>query len=263
MGLELEGHGSSVRESSPRNNRRVPHTPDFLCSFVGSLKFLRLSLKKGAHAVLSRAAYRKFGASRSFFARCGIPLLSPSSPKGTQLRPTSQTGPDKQLRRGAPCSHQRTWAENEVFRMLSLTEAKAVDGLLGCPVDPRHLLSVGNRTLRLPRKGIKHRHQHKQRPHSRQPHNPQNRNRIFPSARAVIAAIQQDQIAERPNMMRTRLDHSQPNIPRLIINPEKILRHPTIRSSDHNHAGMGKLVHLPIRPRHANIIEPSSGSEIA
>jgi hypothetical protein len=60
-----------------RPNRRVPHTPDFLCSFVGSQNFLRLSLKKGAHAVLSRAAYRKFGASRSFFARCGIPQASP------------------------------------------------------------------------------------------------------------------------------------------------------------------------------------------
>ena len=37
------------------------HTPDLLCSFVGSLYLLRLSLKKGAYAVLSRAAYRKFG----------------------------------------------------------------------------------------------------------------------------------------------------------------------------------------------------------
>jgi hypothetical protein len=36
----------------------VPHIPDFLCSLM------RLSLKRGAHAVLSRAAYRKFGASR-------------------------------------------------------------------------------------------------------------------------------------------------------------------------------------------------------
>jgi hypothetical protein len=34
--------------------------------------FMRLSLKKGAHAALSGAACRKFGASRSFFARCGI-----------------------------------------------------------------------------------------------------------------------------------------------------------------------------------------------
>jgi hypothetical protein len=57
----------------------VPHIPDFLWSFVGSLNFMRLSLKRGAHAVLSRAAYRKFGASRSFFARCGIPRPSPSS----------------------------------------------------------------------------------------------------------------------------------------------------------------------------------------
>jgi hypothetical protein len=64
----------------PRTHRRVPHISDFLGSFVGSLNFMRLSLMKGAHAVLSRAAYRKFGASRSFFARCGIPQASPSSP---------------------------------------------------------------------------------------------------------------------------------------------------------------------------------------
>src|SRR5271154_3054825 len=70
--------------------------PDFLWSFVGSLNFMRLSLKKGAHADLSRAAYRKFGASRSFFARCGIPQASPSSlPRSSQLHT------------GAPCSHQR------------------------------------------------------------------------------------------------------------------------------------------------------------
>jgi hypothetical protein len=57
----------------------VPHIPDFLWSFVGSRNFMRLSLKRAAHAVLSRAAYRKFGASRSFFARCGIPQVFPSS----------------------------------------------------------------------------------------------------------------------------------------------------------------------------------------
>ena len=54
---------------------RVPHIPDFLGSLAGSASFMRLSLKKGAYAVMSRAAYRKFGASRSFFARCGIPLM--------------------------------------------------------------------------------------------------------------------------------------------------------------------------------------------
>jgi hypothetical protein len=69
---------------------------------VGSLNFMRLSLMKGAHAVLSRSAYRKFGAARSFFARCGIPQASPSSLLRT-----------RQLRPGAPCSHQRTWAEND------------------------------------------------------------------------------------------------------------------------------------------------------
>jgi hypothetical protein len=44
----------------PRHQCRVPHTPDFLWSVVGSLNFLRLSLKRTAHAVLSRAPYRKF-----------------------------------------------------------------------------------------------------------------------------------------------------------------------------------------------------------
>jgi hypothetical protein len=83
-------------ELYPLHRCRVPHTPDFLWSFVGSLNFMRLSLKKGAHAVLSRAAYRKFGASRSFFARCGIPQVSPSS----LLRVS-------QLHTGAPRSHQR------------------------------------------------------------------------------------------------------------------------------------------------------------
>jgi hypothetical protein len=59
---------------SPQPRSRVPHTPDFLWSLVGSMIFMRLSLRE-AHAVLSRAVCRKFGASRSFFARCGIPRL--------------------------------------------------------------------------------------------------------------------------------------------------------------------------------------------
>ena len=46
---------------------------------------MRLSFKKGAHAALPRAACRKFGVSRSFFARCGRPqissFLSPWEPK--------------------------------------------------------------------------------------------------------------------------------------------------------------------------------------
>ena len=37
-----------------------------------------------------------------FFARCGIPQIFPSS----LMR-------SPQLCRGAPCSHQRTWAEND------------------------------------------------------------------------------------------------------------------------------------------------------
>jgi hypothetical protein len=65
--------------SIPAPIAECPTSPIFLWSFVGSLNFMRLSLKRAAHAVLSRAAYRKFGASRSFFERCGIPQASPSS----------------------------------------------------------------------------------------------------------------------------------------------------------------------------------------
>jgi hypothetical protein len=98
----LHRHPEQATCHHSRNQCRVPHIPDFLWCFVGSLNFMRLSLMKGAHAILSRAAYRKFGASRSFLARCGIPQASPSSLLRTlQIRP------------GAPCSHQRTWAEND------------------------------------------------------------------------------------------------------------------------------------------------------
>ena len=87
----------------PRTRRRVPHIPDFLWSFVGSLNFMRLSLKKGAHAVLSRAAYRKFGASRSFFARCGMPQTSPSSLlRSSQLRTGAGIG-DRGPGKLTPC----------------------------------------------------------------------------------------------------------------------------------------------------------------
>ena len=57
----------------PRNTSRVPHIPDFLSSFVGSLNFMRLSLMKGAHAELASSACRKFGASRQKRARYGGP----------------------------------------------------------------------------------------------------------------------------------------------------------------------------------------------
>jgi hypothetical protein len=46
---------------------------------------MHLSLKKGAHVALSSAAYRKFGASRSFFARCGIPRSSTGNLVGLSL----------------------------------------------------------------------------------------------------------------------------------------------------------------------------------
>jgi hypothetical protein len=99
---ENDGRSPTTAFNHPCTCRRVPHISDFLCSFVDSLNFMRLSLKRGAHAVLSRAAYRKFGASRSFFARCGIPQPFPSNLIRTP-----------QLHTGALRSHQRTWAEND------------------------------------------------------------------------------------------------------------------------------------------------------
>jgi hypothetical protein len=78
VGITIHWKATSLLTPSPPPLPGAPH-PDFLCSFVGSLNFMRLSLKRAAHAVLSRDAYRKFGASRSFFARCGIPRASPSN----------------------------------------------------------------------------------------------------------------------------------------------------------------------------------------
>jgi hypothetical protein len=40
--------------------------PDFLWSLVALANFMRLSLKKAAHAVVSSAAYRKSGSPRLF-----------------------------------------------------------------------------------------------------------------------------------------------------------------------------------------------------
>src|ERR1700733_5992855 len=59
--------------------------PDFLRSLVGPANLVRLSLKKGAHATLSGAACRKFGVSRWFFARCGIPQNLDASPTSEHL----------------------------------------------------------------------------------------------------------------------------------------------------------------------------------
>jgi hypothetical protein len=43
------------------NRRVVPHPPGFLLSLLGSTNFMRLSLEKGAHAVLSSAAWQESG----------------------------------------------------------------------------------------------------------------------------------------------------------------------------------------------------------
>ncbi len=51
---------------------RVAHAPEFPVKLVGSANLMRLSLMKGAHVVLSRAAYRKFGYLALFWRDVGV-----------------------------------------------------------------------------------------------------------------------------------------------------------------------------------------------
>jgi triphosphoribosyl-dephospho-CoA synthase len=65
-------HGNSLPSTTPGCptppiSCEVSWVPQSSCAFPQ---------EKGAHTDLSRVAYRKFGASRSFFARCGIPRTS-------------------------------------------------------------------------------------------------------------------------------------------------------------------------------------------
>jgi hypothetical protein len=57
---QLNRPGSEVRVKS-KGNRRSLHcaTPDFLWKLVALANIIRLSLKKGAYAVLSRAAWQQ------------------------------------------------------------------------------------------------------------------------------------------------------------------------------------------------------------
>jgi hypothetical protein len=66
--------------STPATPAGCPTPPIFLCSFVGSLNFMRLSLKKGAHAVLSQSCVQEIrGISlvfREMWDTAGLPLKS-------------------------------------------------------------------------------------------------------------------------------------------------------------------------------------------
>jgi hypothetical protein len=96
IGRKRRGEAPPFSLSCLRNKARVPHISDFLGGSRVLTHFMRLSLKKGALAVSSSAAYRKFGVSRSFFARCGIPQTS-TQPSPLPTQPIRD-------RTGAPCS---------------------------------------------------------------------------------------------------------------------------------------------------------------
>ena len=45
--------------AKPVTNLRVPHTPDFLWNSMDSVNLMRLSLKRGAHAILSKGSMQE------------------------------------------------------------------------------------------------------------------------------------------------------------------------------------------------------------
>jgi len=64
------------------------------------MSFMRLSSMKAAQVAVSWFRVQKIRASRSFFARCGIPrLLTPSFPVSN---PIEETGRVPQVRQGVP-----------------------------------------------------------------------------------------------------------------------------------------------------------------
>jgi gluconolactonase len=57
---------------NPQENSGCPIPPDFLRSLVNSPNFMRLSVKKAAHAAVGWIRVQEIRVSRSFFARCRI-----------------------------------------------------------------------------------------------------------------------------------------------------------------------------------------------
>jgi hypothetical protein len=78
--------------------RRVPHPPGFLLSLLGSANFMRLSLEKGAHAVLSSAAWQESG-SFALSAKGGI--------RDGRYRDSWYPTLRKSAKDGAPCNKTR------------------------------------------------------------------------------------------------------------------------------------------------------------
>jgi hypothetical protein len=72
----------------PRHNCRVPHTPDFLFSFVGSLNFMRLSLERRTRGPFESCVQEIRGISfvfREMWDTAGLalkPLAGPTTPHG-------------------------------------------------------------------------------------------------------------------------------------------------------------------------------------
>jgi hypothetical protein len=66
----------------PRADRREPHIPDFLCSFVGSLNFMRLSLKSRTRDPVQSCVQEIRGISLIFLRDVGYRRPRPQACRG-------------------------------------------------------------------------------------------------------------------------------------------------------------------------------------
>jgi hypothetical protein len=86
-----------VAKLCPNHNSRVPHIPDFLWSLVGSANFMRLSLKKGAQAVVSGGSVQGMrGISlvfREMWDTTNLRVLCPYCPKTLGSSSVADEGP--------------------------------------------------------------------------------------------------------------------------------------------------------------------------
>jgi len=131
MGRKRKAQPHNRFKNPPQPQSRVPHIPDFPVTLRASMNFMRLSLKKGAHADLSNAACRKFGASRSFLREMWdttyrpfrtLPTLSQTQPRRPFSCSCDSVRSTPEIRT-TPCVRalpaQRVASSSLIFRFMS------------------------------------------------------------------------------------------------------------------------------------------------
>src|ERR1700726_1966717 len=79
-------------ERRPGETDGCPTAPNFLLRPMGSKNLMRLSLKKGAHADLSRAACRKFGVFATAYSGLPVELAGFGTPQAAERTAMSPEG---------------------------------------------------------------------------------------------------------------------------------------------------------------------------